>query len=94
MPKATRRWARVIKRVLPRQNEAVNETWICDKGRFGHHFAGSPDRLTTPLVRQNGELKEATWAEALKLVGEKLKAALLARSAAAMPRRSRTSATG
>jgi NADH-quinone oxidoreductase subunit G len=67
--------AHVIKRVMPRQNEAVNEIWICDKGRFGHHFVASPDRLTTPLIRRNGELKEATWDEALALVGEKFKAA-------------------
>ncbi len=65
----------VIKRVLPRQNEQVNEIWICDKGRFGHHFAGSADRLTTPLVRQGNELKPATWDEALKAAAEKLKAA-------------------
>ena len=31
----------VIKRVMPRQNEAVNEIWMCDKGRFGYHFAES-----------------------------------------------------
>ncbi|MEM7348355.1 MAG: 2Fe-2S iron-sulfur cluster-binding protein, partial [Chloroflexota bacterium] len=43
-----------IKRIMPRQNEAVNEIWICDKGRFGHHFNGSPNRLTTPLVRKDG----------------------------------------
>jgi NADH-quinone oxidoreductase subunit G len=67
--------AHVIKRVLPRQNEAVNEIWMCDKGRFGHHFVESPDRLKTPLVRKNGELVEATWDEALALVGERFKAA-------------------
>jgi len=61
----------VIKRVMPRQNEAVNEIWICDKGRFGHHFVASPDRLKTPLVRKGGELKEATWDEALALVSER-----------------------
>ena len=76
----TRREARsggdiVTKRVMPRQNEQVNEIWICDKGRFGHHFASSPDRLTQPLIREGGELKEATWHAALKLVGEKFKAA-------------------
>ncbi len=65
----------VIKRVMPRQNEAVNEIWICDKGRFGHHFVASPDRLTKPFVRKDGELKEATWVEALALVGDKFKAA-------------------
>jgi NADH-quinone oxidoreductase subunit G len=76
----TRREARsggqtVIKRVMPRQNEQVNEIWICDKGRFGHHFASSPDRLTNPLVRRDGALKEATWDEALQLAAGKLKAA-------------------
>ena len=48
----------VVKRILPRQNEAVNELWICDKGRFAHHFgdrqtnAGDDyQRLTQPLIR-------------------------------------------
>ena len=35
----------VIKRVMPRQNEAVNEIWICDKGRFAYHYTESPQRL-------------------------------------------------
>ncbi|MBL8056475.1 MAG: NADH-quinone oxidoreductase subunit NuoG [Anaerolineales bacterium] len=65
----------VIKRVLPRQNEAVNEIWLCDKGRFGYHFAESPARLTTPLVRQGDRLVESTWDEALALAAAKLKAA-------------------
>ena len=62
-----------IKRIMPRQNELVNEVWICDKGRFGHHFNGrsNPNRLTVPLVRKNGELVEASWAEALRVVAEK-----------------------
>ena len=76
----TRREARsggetVIKRVMPRQNEQVNEIWICDKGRFGHGFAHSPDRLTTPLVRGANGLEDATWEQALALVAEKFKAA-------------------
>lgn len=65
----------VVKRVMPRQNEQVNEIWICDKGRFGHHFTASPDRLTTPLIKKNGKLVEATWDEALDLITTKLKAA-------------------
>ncbi|RME50865.1 MAG: NADH dehydrogenase (quinone) subunit G [Caldilineae bacterium] len=64
-----------IKRIMPRQNEAVNEIWICDKGRFGHHFNGSPRRLTTPLLRKNGELVEASWEEALTRVAHSLGAA-------------------
>lgn len=60
-----------IKRVVPRENEAVNEIWLCDKGRFAHHFAFSPDRLTQPLIRMNGELQPASWDEALNLVTSK-----------------------
>lgn len=56
----------VVKRVMPRQNEAVNEIWICDKGRFAHHYASSPNRLTHPMVRRGGELVAASWADALK----------------------------
>jgi NADH-quinone oxidoreductase subunit G len=63
-----------IKRIMPRQNEVVNEIWLCDKGRFGHHFNGSPNRLTTPLVRRDGQLVEAGWREALNLVAEKFAA--------------------
>lgn len=63
-----------ILRVMPRQNEAVNEIWICDKGRFGHHFNGSPNRLTTPLIRREAKLVEAGWDEALTLVADKFKA--------------------
>jgi len=74
---STRREARsngrsVIKRIMPRQNERVNEIWICDKGRFVHHFADSPERLTQPLIRRHGELVEASWDEALDHVAGKL----------------------
>ncbi|MFQ5398001.1 MAG: NADH-quinone oxidoreductase subunit NuoG [Anaerolineae bacterium] len=62
----------VIKRIMPRQNESVNEIWICDKGRFVHHFADAPQRLTKPLVRKNGELVETSWEEALDHVAGKL----------------------
>ncbi len=63
---------RVIKRISPRQNEAVNEIWICDKGRFVHHFADAPDRLTHPLVRRDGRLEPVSWDEALDFVAGKL----------------------
>ena len=64
----------VVKRVMPRQNEAVNEIWICDKGRFGHHFADhSQERLSQPLVRKNGVLEPTSWVEALELVAERFR---------------------
>ena len=62
-----------IKRMMPRQNEQVNEIWLCDKGRFAHHYMEHPDRLTTPLIRQSGRLVEATWEEALTRIGGELK---------------------
>ncbi len=56
----------MIKRVMPRQNEDVNEIWICDKGRFGHHFTRSDERLLEPMIRNaSGELVATTWGEAL-----------------------------
>jgi predicted molibdopterin-dependent oxidoreductase YjgC len=45
---------------------------LCVKGRFGYDFIHHPDRLKTPLIRENGRLREASWDEALKLVAEKL----------------------
>ena len=63
----------VIKRVMPRQNEAVNEIWICDKGRFAYHFLESAERLQQPLVRRNGELVPVTWEIALQEVAERFR---------------------
>jgi NADH-quinone oxidoreductase subunit G len=63
-----------IARIMPRQNEAVNEIWICDKGRFGHHFHASPQRLTSPLVRRDGALVEVSWDEALRYTADRLAA--------------------
>ena len=60
-----------IKRVVPRENEAVNAIWICDKGRFVHHFTTAPDRLTTPLIRKNGSLQPASWGDALDVIAAK-----------------------
>ncbi len=61
----------VIKRVMPRQNEYVNEIWISDKARFGHHFTQSAERLEHPLVGQS----RAPWPEALQTVADKLRTA-------------------
>jgi len=64
-----------IKRVMPRQNEQVNEIWLCDKGRFVHHYTRAQDKLTRPLVRRDGKLVEATWEQALSVVADKMNAA-------------------
>jgi predicted molibdopterin-dependent oxidoreductase YjgC len=49
-----------------------NRGSLCVKGRFGHDFVTSPERLTTPLVRDAGELRPATWDEAYRRVAERL----------------------
>jgi NADH-quinone oxidoreductase subunit G len=64
-----------ILRVMPRQHEEVNEIWICDKGRFVHHFATAEDRLRQPLARRNGELVPVSWEEALARVAEAMRQA-------------------
>lgn len=61
-----------IKRIMPRANEWVNEIWLADKTRFGHHFVRSPERLQTPLIKEHGQFREATWDEALNLVADRL----------------------
>jgi NADH-quinone oxidoreductase subunit G len=65
----------VIKRIMPRQNEAVNEIWICDKGRFGYHYAQSDARLTQPLIRQGSELVPTSWDIALQKVADEFRRA-------------------
>ncbi|OPL15315.1 MAG: NADH dehydrogenase [delta proteobacterium MLS_D] len=47
---------------------------MCAKGRFGMDFVHSDRRLTTPLIRKNGELEEATWDEAFDYIAEKISA--------------------
>jgi NADH-quinone oxidoreductase subunit G len=63
----------VIKRVMPRQNESVNEIWICDKGRFVHQYATSPERILHPMLRKNGDLVRVGWEQALKRASEGLR---------------------
>lgn len=57
-----------VVRINGRTNEAVNEEWTCDRGKFGHDFTNGEDRLTKPLVRHGDALVEAPWAEAYREV--------------------------
>ncbi|MGH9166636.1 MAG: NADH-quinone oxidoreductase subunit NuoG [Acidimicrobiia bacterium] len=63
-----------VLRFLGVDNEPTNQGWLCDKGRFGYEFIGSKERLTTPLIREDGRLREAGWGEALDLVADRLRA--------------------
>jgi predicted molibdopterin-dependent oxidoreductase YjgC len=51
---------------------APNYGSLCVKGRFSYNFINSPDRLTTPLIKENGQFREASWEEALDLVARRL----------------------
>ncbi|QOT77559.1 NADH-quinone oxidoreductase subunit NuoG [Cupriavidus basilensis] len=61
-----------VMRVLPLDNEAVNECWLSDKDRFSYEGLNSPDRLTKPLVKQGGEWMETDWQTALEYVANGL----------------------
>ncbi len=61
-----------IIRVTSSPDKGVNNGLLCVKGRFGFEFVSSPERLTTPLIRKNGELQPATWDEALDYAANKL----------------------
>jgi NADH-quinone oxidoreductase subunit G len=64
-----------LQRVNARVNEDVNEEWTCDKGKFGHDYVSSEDRLKTPMLKRNGEWVPIGWEEAYSLLTEKLRAA-------------------
>ncbi len=59
--------------VEPHHASPVSRGSLCVKGRYAYDFPHHPDRLTTPLVRRNGELEPATWDEALEYVATRMK---------------------
>ena len=61
----------MVVRSMPVENSPVDGGLLCVKGRFGYDLAQRQNRLTTPLVRKNGELVAASWDEALMLVAKK-----------------------
>ncbi|MET7398294.1 NADH-quinone oxidoreductase subunit G [Dactylosporangium sp. NPDC005572] len=74
--RADHRRGKVMRR-LAGDDPAVNEEWNCDKGRFAFQYVNANDRLTTPLVRdaKTGELRTASWPEALSVAAAGLRAA-------------------
>lgn len=57
-------------RMRGREAPEVNDGWLCDLGRSGHGFTDHPERLRQPLVRRDGRLEPASWAEALDAVAQ------------------------
>jgi NADH-quinone oxidoreductase subunit G len=62
-----------VLRVVPLENEAVNECWIADRDRFSYESLNSEERLTSPMLKQGGEWKTVDWQTALEYVANGLK---------------------
>ena len=62
-----------VMRVVPLENEAVNECWIADRDRFSYEALNSDERLTKPMLKQGGAWKEVDWQTALEYVANGLK---------------------
>ncbi len=62
-------------RVVPRDNEQINEAWIADRDRFSYSAVNSESRRLTPMLRENGKLKAIDWESAINLAVEKMQAA-------------------
>jgi NADH-quinone oxidoreductase subunit G len=62
-----------VMRVVPLENDAVNECWIADRDRFSYEALNSEERLTTPMLKQGGVWKSVDWQTALEYVANGLK---------------------
>src|SRR5579859_892226 len=61
-----------IMRLMSRTNDANDDGWLCDRGRWGFEFVNSPQRLRTPLIRHDDKLEPATWDQAFYLIASQL----------------------
>jgi NADH-quinone oxidoreductase subunit G len=73
-----------VLRVLPLENEAVNECWLSDKDRFSYEGLASDERLIAPMVQHDGEWKTVDWPTALARVADGLRATVAKHGAAAL----------
>jgi NADH-quinone oxidoreductase subunit G len=62
-----------VMRVVPLENEEVNECWIADRDRFSYEALDSEDRLTAPMIKQGGQWQSVSWTQALEYVAQGLK---------------------
>ncbi len=65
-----------VMRVVPKDNEAINETWISDRDRFSYEGLYSNDRLTVPMVKRDGAWQETEWETALEAAAQGLRQVL------------------
>jgi NADH-quinone oxidoreductase subunit G len=62
-----------VMRVLPLENEEINECWLSDKDRFSYEGLNSPDRLTRPMLKRDGQWHEVDWEQAFDVLVPRLK---------------------
>lgn len=62
-----------VMRVLPRDNESINECWLSDKDRFSYEGLNSEDRLVRPMIKRDGQWTECEWQEALEFTANSLR---------------------
>jgi NADH-quinone oxidoreductase subunit G len=74
----------VVKRVLPAENEAVNEIWLSDRDRYSYEGLDAEDRLRVPLIKDRGQWREVDWQTALNFAAEGLKKVVAAHGADAL----------
>ena len=58
----------IVKRVIPKENESINECWISDRDRFSYEGLNHKDRINLPLKREKNQWKEIDWEEAYELI--------------------------
>lgn len=63
-----------ILRLMSRTNDAIDDGWLCDRGRWGYEAVNDPKRLRVPMVRNNGTLQEVSWDEAFDAVAKGFRA--------------------
>jgi len=73
-----------VMRVVPRENEELNECWLSDKDRFSYEGLNSDDRLVEPMLKQGGEWRVVDWEKALQVVADGLKRVRSTHGAAAI----------
>jgi NADH-quinone oxidoreductase subunit G len=59
-------------RFLSRDNPEVDDSWLCDRGRFDFEFINSPDRLTAPMIREGYGFRQVSWDEAFRFIVARL----------------------
>lgn len=59
-------------RFLSRDNPEVDDSWLCDRGRFNYEFINTPERLKAPLIRQGDQYQQVSWPQAFQFIADRL----------------------